>query len=101
MDNWDELLTAAEFAINNATQTSTGFSPFELDTGQQPRLPLDLLAPTNVPAVEDFVKVLEIELQRARDNFRRARQAQALQANKHRKDVSFKVGDMVLVKPLL
>ena len=32
-DNWDDCLAAAEFAYNNSTQSSTGFTPFRLDNG--------------------------------------------------------------------
>src|SRR5947209_2006041 len=39
-DNWDDYLPMAEFAYNNAKQTSTGLTPFELDCGQTPNTPL-------------------------------------------------------------
>ena len=31
--NWDEILPLCQFAINNSDQTSTGESPFFLNTG--------------------------------------------------------------------
>ena len=34
--NWDELLPLCQFAINNSFQTSTGESPFFLNSGQHP-----------------------------------------------------------------
>ncbi|CAF4458630.1 unnamed protein product, partial [Didymodactylos carnosus] len=37
-EKWDETLTQIEFAYNNSIQTSTGFSPFFLDTGRHPRI---------------------------------------------------------------
>lgn len=42
--NWDDLLTAAEFAYNTATVESMGMTPFEADIGWNPRSPLDLLS---------------------------------------------------------
>ena len=39
--DWDDHLAAAELAINNAQQASTGFSPFHLNYGQEVQLPLD------------------------------------------------------------
>src|SRR3954463_14386050 len=58
-DNWDDCLTAAEFAYNNSVQASTGYSPFELDCGQIPITPTHVLDqginPSNVASVEDFL----------------------------------------------
>ena len=41
-DNWDEYLAPIEYAINNAKQTSTGYTPFELDLGRRVLFPTDL-----------------------------------------------------------
>ena len=41
-DDWDKLLTIAEFAYNNSVQSSTGYTPFELDCGQAPNTPSNL-----------------------------------------------------------
>ena len=40
MDNWDVLLPAAEFAVNNSFQASIGTTPFFLAYGYHPRVPL-------------------------------------------------------------
>ena len=42
MDNWDVLLPAAEFAINNSYQSSIGTTPFHLNYGYHPSVPLDV-----------------------------------------------------------
>ena len=39
-DNWDDYLPIAEFAYNNAKQTSTGLTLFELNCEQMPNMPL-------------------------------------------------------------
>jgi hypothetical protein len=42
-DDWDDHLSLAEFAINNATSTldaGAGLTPFFIDRGAHPRLPL-------------------------------------------------------------
>src|SRR6185437_16439429 len=50
-DDWDEMLTAVEIAVNNSTQSSTGFTPFYMNTGQHPHLPLTRVANvSNTPA---------------------------------------------------
>ena len=98
MDNWDTLLTPAEFAINNMVHASTGMSAFQLDTGRDPLLPIDLLAPSTLPSVSDFTGKLATTLRIAQDHLREAQRTQAVQANKHRRDVKFNAGDQVLVK---
>jgi hypothetical protein len=42
-NDWDEYLTAAEFAYNDSLQASTGHTPFFLNTGQHPLTPASLL----------------------------------------------------------
>ncbi len=41
-NDWDEHLTAAEFAINNAHQQSIGTTPFRLTYGQDPLTPVSV-----------------------------------------------------------
>ncbi len=37
-DDWARLLPMAEFAYNNAKNTSTGYTPFKLNCGYHPRV---------------------------------------------------------------
>ena len=39
-NNWDTYLPSVVFAINNAVNSSTGYSPFEVLFGQRPKFPL-------------------------------------------------------------
>ena len=43
-NDWEPLLAVAEFAINAIVSSSTGYSPFFLDTGMHPRTPLSMAA---------------------------------------------------------
>ena len=43
-DNWDQHLSIVEFALNNHTSQSTGYTPFFLDTGRNPITPLTFAA---------------------------------------------------------
>jgi hypothetical protein len=101
-DDWDEHLAAAELAINNAVQASTGFSPFYLNYGQYVRLPLDnelaAAAPDcNNPAAAERIRRLQEGLNRARSNIEEAQQRQKHYADLHRRDVQFQPGDAVLL----
>ena len=94
-DNWDDLLPAAEFAVNNAFQESIQDTPFYLNHGRHPRLPSDLalgLKPKKNPAAYDFIGNIQKALTRARFCLQAAQQRQ-----KHGKrvDLHFKVGDSV------
>ena len=42
MDNWDTLLPTAEFAVNNSYQQSIRTTPFYLNYGYHPNVPLDV-----------------------------------------------------------
>ena len=41
-ENWDELISMAEFAMNNSKNSSTNETPFYLNYGRHPRSPLAL-----------------------------------------------------------
>ena len=60
LEDWDELLAPLAFAYNTAVHSTTKVSPFEMVYGRKPRLPIDLIFPTEVEfkaelEPEDFV----------------------------------------------
>jgi len=97
-DDWDEHLAAAELAINNSTQTSSKETPFFLTYGRHVKTPLDLALPqsTNQSAI-DVVETLKDAHALAREKLIEAQQRQSKYANEHRADVSFAVGDRVML----
>jgi hypothetical protein len=99
--DWDDHLSAAELAINNAQQASTGFSPFRLNYGQEVQLPLDQaiagLRPSNNPEAAERISRLKADLALARTNIGRAQQRQSRSADEHRRAVTFSVGNLVLL----
>lgn len=101
--DWDKHLTAAEIACNNAVQSSTGFAPFYLNTGQEFRLPIAQAAsaaqdqPSSNPTAADMIARMNADLQRAKQNIEQAQQRQAKYANQDRRDESFQVGDRVML----
>lgn len=122
--NWEELLPLVEFVLNSHTSASTGFTPFYLDTGMAPTTPLVLYASTpgrpspdpdpygpshpaaaavdeqeaRAPALtretlsewREAVATAQVAMRLAQQNF-------AAQADRARRDLSFKVGDKVLL----
>ncbi|CAG8582642.1 1815_t:CDS:1 [Paraglomus brasilianum] len=95
-DQWDEYLPAAEFAYNNSKQISTGFTPFELDTGQHPHTPITLAkrTTTNVPVANDFIEHWNIMLKIAKDHLREAQERQTKYGQYH---LTAEQGDQVLL----
>ena len=99
---WDQHLTAAEIAFNNSRQTSTGFTPFFLNYGSHPHLPLqtamrDLGVSPN-PAAATTIEELHDHLERAKVHLRKAQEAQKEFADRHRTPVSYAVGDRVFLR---
>ena len=48
---WPRYLALAEYAYNASLHSSTGYTPFELDLGYNPSLPLHQLAKQNLPPI--------------------------------------------------
>jgi hypothetical protein len=100
--DWDIKLTAAELAVNNSKNVSTGYTPFYLSTGREIRMPLDAAieplhgANTNEAAAQDLQR-WEEAISHARGAMEGAKRSQAKYANLSRREVTFKVGDRVLV----
>src|SRR6185369_2841973 len=98
-NNWDKYLALAEFAYNNSKQTSTKFTPFELDAGQHPLTPITLTTKTltSVETTNEFLNQWKMMMEIAKDNLMLAQQHQTEQANKHRRYEEYNVGDKVLL----
>ena len=95
-DDWDEKLTAAEIAVNNSDQSSTGFSPYFLNSGQHPNFPLSSFSNTSKnPAAQEALRRLSETLQSAKENLLRAQENQSKYANRSRRNYEFKKGDSV------
>ena len=65
LKSWDQHLYQAEFAYNRSVNRSTGFSPFVITYGYNPRAPLDLapipnLKRVNVKAEDLIAQIQEI-----------------------------------------
>jgi hypothetical protein len=107
-DDWDDRLIRATHAINHTKSVSTGLTPFEVMFRRAPRLPLDAALDTlrqnadtagapAVPAVTNFLQRHQYLWDAARSNLTKAQADQKKQADRHRRDVRFAVGDEVLL----
>ena len=67
--NWEDYLPILEFAYNSAQHVTTGFSPFMLMYGFQPRTPVTVgLANEKIHQVKDFLQDHMDMLRQARPN---------------------------------
>ena len=99
--NWVDLLDAAQFCYNIHRSSSTGVSPFELATGIQPKVPLEV-AKQNIgqvnPAAHRLARSRQEVLEEARESLEKAARRMKKYADRNRRPVEFQVGDQVLLK---
>uniref|UniRef100_A0A8C4RKU8 ribonuclease H n=1 Tax=Erpetoichthys calabaricus TaxID=27687 RepID=A0A8C4RKU8_ERPCA len=105
--NWDQLLPLVLFAYREVPQTSTGFSPFELLYGRQPRGLLDMLKEGWEEEVLPSSNILEYIVQLhdrldkirpvLKDHLEKAQAAQARYYNRNTTLREFRPGDRVMV----
>lgn len=104
LTDWDQHLVAAEVAYNSSIQASTGFTPFFLNYGHHPNMPLSLLNPLTsderplVEAVADFVGRIQTNMATARANITAAQVHMSNVANRSRRDYLFEIGDKVWLR---
>jgi transposase InsO family protein len=94
--NWDELLDQAEFTYNSNKSASTNYSPFEAMYGFQPLTPVS--AALSIPVdknTDDFLKDHTTRFKVIQDALLDAQRKMAVQYDRSRQDVSFKIGDLV------
>jgi hypothetical protein len=98
---WDLILPQAEFAYNRSSSKTTGKNPFEVVYGCNPKTPLDLVslpishsysgdAYERAKAINDLHEQVRKRIEKQNHKYER-------QANKHRRAVIFKEGDLVWV----
>jgi hypothetical protein len=98
-DNWDEFLSHAEFAYNSSKSASTNLSPFQVLFGYLPQVPVSLLSEKSSeeksPSVRDAVEKHRNRFRVVYDALQNSHKNQSEQYDKHRRDISFEVGDSV------
>ncbi|GKA55578.1 RNA-directed DNA polymerase [Tanacetum coccineum] len=98
---WDLTLPHAEFAFNKSLNRTTGKSPFKIVYGRNPITPLGLahipiIEPVNADANEQSTQIKELH-QKVREQIIQHNNPYKDRANKHRKQVLYKEGNLVLI----
>ncbi|VFQ70043.1 unnamed protein product [Cuscuta campestris] len=96
---WSRFLAWAELALNCSHHDAIGMSPFQALYDR----PLPFLFPTlsiraRTPTVEDLLRDRAAMLDELKLQLRKVQQRMRDQAKQHRRDISFIVGDLVLLK---
>ncbi|XP_060962287.1 uncharacterized protein LOC133032379 [Cannabis sativa] len=96
---WSKFLCWAEYHYNTSHHSAIAMTPFQAVYGRiPPSIPTYIRGSTTVQAVEEDLLTRDDILQHLKDNLLRAQNRMCQQANKKRKDISFQIGDLVLVK---
>ena len=101
-DTWDELLPLAEFAYNASQHRATGYSPFQVNTGREPNLPVDLISfPTagvNSPEAYTYATDLVDLHQRVHDKITTYNAKIKAATDAHRRPNELQEGSMVMIR---
>jgi len=93
-DDWDEYLPFVEFAYNNATQDSTGNTPFVLNHGRHPLTPAKRQgrSPDPGPGARSLRVRMHTLLEEAKTCLTRAEARQKAYADQTRREKEFALG---------
>ena len=93
---WEDYLHLVEFAYNNGQQASLGMSPYESLCGRRCRTPMTWDNPVNrVVLGLEFLKDMEQEVVKIRQNLKVAQDRQKSYVDKNRVNREFSIGDHV------
>ena len=98
--DWSELLHFAEMAMNNAVNSSTKRSPFEINLGYHPNFDFlvdESVRNQQVPATNVFMEKLRSIWITTIGNLKQAANKMKENTNHLRREHDFKVGDLVLL----
>lgn len=101
-EEWDRLLSLAEFSYNAHHHQSTGLASFEADLGYIPRLPMDIIADSRPSrpdhsGAKSFATTMADILHQLQEALKKTQSRQTSEANKKRQPHSFQSGDKVLI----
>jgi len=96
--DWAQFLPSTEFAINNSHSDAIGMTPFMANYGFEPLGPW-AVTPSNLdmPDVEARIAMLQEVHELCRNALRRAKDRMLRYAANRRREVTYQVGDRVLI----
>ena len=94
---WEKYLPLVEYAYNNTIHTSTGKAPFEVIEGKS-KSPLLLKMHGKIFTADEYSRDLKESFKKIKDAISISQQKQKTAANKHRRALTFKPKDWVLLK---
>ena len=100
LKQWEIVLPTVEMVINSLPNGSTGFSPFYLNYGHEPVMPVQLLEggeKISTESVASFIRRITSDWELTRENLRRSVGLQQKYYDRRHRDVTDKVGDLVLL----
>src|SRR5258707_2479958 len=98
-DDWVTLLLMAEFAYNNATNATTGVSPFFTNKGYHPEITSDPQAETSSAEAQTFMADLECVQAELKENITQAQERYRKNMDKHRAEApELNIGNQAYVK---
>ena len=99
-NDWARLLPMAEFAYNNAKNTSTGYTPFELNCGFHPRVSYeeDVDPRSRSKTADQLAIELQTLISVCMENLQHTQELQKRYHDKHAKPKSYAPGDKVQLK---
>jgi len=103
---WASLLPLVEFAINDSWHESIQATPFEVNYGKRPRLPLDNIlrgegrVVTNCDSASERAEYILAAVKKAKSAMQAAQQRQKYIADTKRRPLEFAVGDKVFLSTI-
>ncbi|CAF3459862.1 unnamed protein product [Rotaria socialis] len=102
-DGWDDYLQSVVYVYNTGIHATTGFISYELAFGRRQKSSFDSNSSNfTLTRPHTFFKYLQKTrrtiLKQAQENMRHQQQLTKLRYGKHRKDLSYSIGDLVFLK---
>ncbi|GJP52562.1 hypothetical protein CLOM_g11664 [Closterium sp. NIES-68] len=94
---WEDVLPMLEFSYNNAPSATTNHSPFYINYGMDPTVPISTNVESQVPRSQQFVEELETARNKAVELIRKANATARRYADLHRRDITMTIGQLVLL----